>query len=77
MANVIVYSTPTCGWCHRVKDYFKENNIEFVVKDVSVDEQAREEMFAKTQQMGVPVIDIDNNLTIGFDQPRLAYLLGR
>ena len=75
MANVTIYSTPTCGWCQRTKEYFKENNVEYTEKDVSTDTAAREEMLHKSQQMGVPVIDINGEITVGFDQPRLAQLL--
>ncbi|MEX1997531.1 MAG: glutaredoxin domain-containing protein [Candidatus Andersenbacteria bacterium] len=76
MANVTIYSTPTCGWCQRTKEYFKENSVEYTEKDVSTGTAAREEMLHKTRQMGVPVIDIDGEITVGFDQPRLAQLLG-
>ena len=75
MANLTIYSTPTCGWCQRTKEYFKENNVEYTEKDVSTDTAAREEMLHKSQQMGVPVIDIDGEITVGFDQSRLAQLL--
>lgn len=76
MANVTIYTTPTCGWCHRTKEYFKENNVACTEKDVATDIAAREEMLQKSQQMGVPVIDIDGAIVVGFDQPRLAQLLG-
>ncbi len=69
MPKVTVYSTPTCPWCHKVKDFLKEHSIEFEDKDVSSDESARNEMLEKTGQMGVPVIDIEgNDPIVGFDQ---------
>jgi len=69
MPNVTVYSTPTCPWCHRLKDYLKKNNVEFEDKDVSMDDVARDEMVEKTGQMGVPVIVIEgHDPIIGFDQ---------
>ena len=74
--SVIIYSTPTCGYCKMAKSYFKENNIEYTEKDVSEDLQAQEEMINKTNQMGVPVIDVDGEIIIGFDQEKLASLLG-
>lgn len=76
MANVTIYSTPWCGWCRRTKDYFQQHNVSYTEKDVAADAAAREEMLAKSQQLGVSVIDIDGAIVVGFDQPRLAELLG-
>ena len=68
MSKVTVYSTPTCPWCIKAKDFLKENNVEFEDKDTSTDDQAREEMVEKSGQMGVPVIVIEgNDPIIGFD----------
>jgi len=53
------------------KDFFKENNIAYEEKDVSTDAAARDEMVAKSNQMGVPVIDIDGELIIGFNKERI------
>lgn len=58
------------------KDFFKENNIEFTEFNVAEDEKARDEMISKTKQMGVPVIDIDGEIIIGFDKPKISGLLG-
>lgn len=68
MAKVTVYSTPTCPWCHKVKDYLKEKKIEFEDIDVSTNHEAAHEMVDKSGQMGVPVIDIDGTIIVGFDQ---------
>lgn len=76
MANVTIYTTPWCGWCARTKEYFKSHNVAYTEKDVAADTGARQEMLQKSQQMGVPVIDIDGTIVVGFDQPRLAELLG-
>ena len=75
MSNVVVYSTPTCGYCKLAKAFFKENNVAYTEKDVAVDMAAREEMVKKTNQMGVPVIDIDGTFVIGFDKAQLKKLL--
>jgi len=75
MPKVTIYTTPTCVYCKMTKDFFKENNITYEEKDVSVDAAARDEMVAKSNQMGVPVIDIDGELTIGFDKERILKLL--
>lgn len=58
------------------KDFFKANNVEYQEFNVATDIAARDEMIKKSGQFGVPVIDIDGNLIIGFDKPRLAELLG-
>ena len=67
MAKVTVYSTDMCPWCHKAKDFFKQNKIEFEDKNVAEDDAARNEMLEKSGQMGVPVIDIDGTIIIGFD----------
>ena len=74
--KVVVYSTPTCMYCKMAKEYFTENKIEYTDHDVSTDEAARKEMMDKMGQMGVPVIDIDGETVIGFDQDKIAELLG-
>lgn len=76
MAQVTIYSTPTCGYCKMAKAYFQENNVAFTEKDVSVDTAARDDMIKKSGQLGVPVIDVDGTLIVGFDKPKLAKLLG-
>jgi len=73
---VKVYSTPTCPFCVRAKQFLKENNIAFEDVDVSTDEKAVEEMIEKSGQMGVPVLDIDGNVVIGFDKEKIKRLLG-
>jgi len=68
--NVIVYSTPTCPYCMYAKEYFKENNVIFEDVDVSRDRTRAQEMIRKSGQMGVPVIDINGEIIVGF-QPEL------
>jgi len=74
--KVKVYSTPSCIYCKMVKEFFKQNNIEFENIDVSADQKAAQEMVQKSGQMGVPVIDIAGQLVIGFDKKRIVELLG-
>ena len=76
MKNVTVYSTPTCSYCTMVKDYFEDNEIKFTEKDVATDEAARNEMVEKSNQMGVPVVDVEGEIVVGFDKEKLAKLLG-
>lgn len=68
---VIVYSTPSCPWCHKVKEYLTEKKIVFVDTDVANDEVKAAEMVEKSGQMGVPVIDIDGTIIIGFDKVQI------
>jgi glutaredoxin 3 len=76
MAKVTVYSTPSCPWCHKAKDFLKANNIEFEDKDVYSDDSARNEMIEKSGQMGVPVIVIEgNDPIVGFDQEAIKKAL--
>lgn len=74
--KVKIYSTPTCPWCIRAKQFLKENNIEFQDYDVSSDQGAREEMVKISGQMGVPVLDIDGEIIVGFDKERIKQALG-
>ena len=71
MAKIKVYSTPVCVWCKKLKDFLEEKNIEFEEHDVSKDREARKEMIEKSGQMGVPVIDINGKVIVGFDQPAI------
>ena len=74
--EVTIYSTPSCHFCHMAKDYFKEKNIAYTEYDVASDLEKRREMVAKSGQMGVPVIIIGDQLTVGFDKSKIANLLG-
>ncbi len=76
MKKVIVYSTPTCIYCHMLKDWLTSNKIDFTDYDLSADEKKRDEVIEKTNQMGVPVVEVDEEIIIGFDRKRLAELLG-
>lgn len=73
---VTIYSTPTCVYCKMAKEFFKKNNVEYTEHDVASDEKAREEMFNKSHQMGVPVIDINGAIIVGFNQDAIEQALG-
>jgi len=75
MANVTIYTTPSCVYCKMAKAFFGENNVEFTEKNVMTDLQAQEEMIKKSGQLGVPVINVDGQIIIGFDKPKLSSLL--
>ena len=66
--KVKVYSTKTCPWCHKVKDFLNEKKIKFDDIDVWADQKAANEMVEKSGQMGVPVTDIDGKIIVGFDK---------
>lgn len=76
MAKVTIYSTPTCVYCRMAKDFFNKNNVAYEEHNVASDLKAREEMVDISQQLGVPVIRVDDNVIIGFDQKTLEDLLG-
>jgi len=66
--KVKVYSTSTCPYCNMAKDFLKEQNIEFENIDVGADQEAAREMVKKSGQMGVPVVEIDGEVIVGFDK---------
>jgi len=74
--TVKIYSTPICPWCIRTKQFLKDNNITFEDIDVSNNQQAAEEMVQKSGQMGVPVLDIEGEIIVGFDKERIKSALG-
>lgn len=76
MAEVKVYTTPTCPWCQRAKQFLQKNNIPFQELNVAADRQARDEMVKKTGQLAVPTIVVDGEAIVGFDEPKLKEKLG-
>lgn len=75
-ARVIIFTTPTCGFCRAAKQYFIQKRIKFKEIDVSKDAQAAKDMLRRTGQMGVPVILINNRPVVGFDKSKINRLLG-
>lgn len=73
--SVIIYSTPVCHFCHAAKDFFQENGVAYTEHDVAADLEKRQEMIEMTGQMGVPVIRIENDVVVGFDEGKLRELL--
>ena len=76
MKEVTIYTTPICGYCKMAKEFFVSNNVQYKEHDVAADLEMRKEMIEKSGQMGVPVIFVDNEMTVGFDKGRLSTLLG-
>lgn len=75
MAAITIYTTPTCAFCHMAKEYFKSKDIEFEAKDVTMDAEAFKEFQDLKAGMGVPVINIDGTIVVGFDRPRIDLAL--
>jgi len=70
-----VFSAPGCPYCLTLKEFLKQHDIEFEDIDVSKDENALKEMIEKSGQMGVPVIEIDGEIVVGFDKEKISELL--
>lgn len=74
--SVTVYTSPTCVWCGRVKDYLRQQGVTFREIDVSQDQAAAQALVARSGQMGVPQVEIGHEIVVGFDRPRIDRLLG-
>lgn len=75
--KVKIYSTPTCPFCIKTKEFLKENKIKFEDIDISEDPEKTKEMIEKSGQMGVPVLDIDGTIIAGFDIKKIKQALGK
>lgn len=73
--RVIVFSTPTCTYCNRAKHYFRQQGVRFRDVDVSKDPVAARDMVRRSGQQGVPVIDINGKVIVGFNKPEIDKLL--
>lgn len=76
MKNITIYSTKTWPWCTKVKDYLDGLNIKYTDHDVALDREKAIEMVKKSAQQGVPVLDIDGEIVVGFDKNKINELLG-
>ena len=76
MKKVIIYSTPTCPYCTKAKEYLKSNNLEFEDIDVSTSQEKVKELVGRSGQMGVPVLDIGGKIIIGFNKVEIDKELG-
>ena len=75
MAKVTIYTTPSCVYCKMAKEFFGSHNVAYEEKNVAVDVPARNEMVEKSGQLGVPVIDVDGKVIVGFDESELKTAL--
>lgn len=74
---VNIYTTPSCGYCKVAKDYLKKHSVKFKEYNVALDHQKAQEMVKKSGQMGVPVIDINGTVIVGFNQPAIDKAIKR
>lgn len=72
---VILYTTKTCPWCVKAKEFLTKHKIKYTLKDVSLDQKAAQEMIKKSGQMGVPVLDINGKIIVGFDPESITKAL--
>lgn len=68
---IIVYSADWCAYCVAVKDYFTTTGVEFEERNIEKDEAFMKEAVDKSGQMGIPVIDINGEIIVGFDKPKI------
>ena len=73
--TVTVYSTPTCPYCHQVKEFLKAKDVAFTEHNVATDLEARNAMVQKSGQLGVPVVEVDDQVVVGFNRAKLEELL--
>ena len=72
---ITLYTTPSCSFCRKAKDFFRQNNVRFTEYDIARDQRRADEMVRKSGQMGVPVIDINGKIIVGFNQPEVERAL--
>jgi glutaredoxin 3 len=69
--DIIVYGAPWCAFCHTAMHYFDQLKVKYVYKDVEKDPEAGLEAITKSQQRGIPVLDINGTIVVGFDRPHI------
>lgn len=74
---VTIYTTPTCGYCKVAKDFFRSEHVAFTEYNVASDQRKADEMVRKSGQMGVPVIDVNGKIIVGFNKPEIEKALRR
>ncbi len=76
MKEVIIYTTPTCPFCKKVKEFLDKNKIDYENRDISIDKDAQGEVIEKAEMMVAPVVDIDGEIIIGYDEQEMKEALG-
>ncbi|MBI1973452.1 glutaredoxin family protein [Candidatus Micrarchaeota archaeon] len=75
MAKVTIYTTTMCPWCHRAKEFFNENKVKYEERNVEKNPSWAQEMIDRSGQTGVPVIDVDGQIIVGYNEPALRKAL--
>lgn len=73
--NVKIYTTPVCAYCKMAKEFFKNHSIKFEERNIATDGEARDEMIEKSHQLGVPVIDVNGQIFVGFNRRELEKVI--
>ena len=73
--NITLFKTALCPWCHKTEEFFKKYKIKYKAIDVGKDHKGAQEMIKKSGQQGVPVIDIDGKIIVGYDELQLKKIL--
>ncbi|MDD2807544.1 MAG: Uxx-star family glutaredoxin-like (seleno)protein [Patescibacteria group bacterium] len=76
MSKIIIYTTPTCAYCAKAKEFFKENKVAYSEIDVAADPMKAQKMIKKSGQIGVPVFDVGGKIIVGFDRGAISEALG-
>lgn len=74
--SVTVYSADWCGYCHAVKKYFDDKGVKYTERNIEEDSRYAQEAVDKSGQMGIPVVDIDGKIIVGFDRMKINDALG-
>jgi len=80
--KVMVYALSTCVWCKKIKQFLKDNNVEFEYIDVDLCEEGekariREELQSKSGSLSYPTVIVDDKIVIvGFKEDKLKEALG-
>ncbi len=74
--QIKIYTTSTCPWCMKTKEFLKANNVKYEEINIGEDEKARNEMFEKSGQFGVPVTSINGTIIVGYDKEAIKKALG-
>lgn len=75
MNQILIYTTPTCHFCYLAKEYFKSKGITYDEVDLAKHPERGQELIQKSGQLGVPVIEINSKIVVGFDRPQIDSLL--
>lgn len=76
-SNVTIYSADWCGFCQAAKQYLDRQGIKFTEKNIDTNREYAEESMQKSGQTGIPVLDIDGTIIVGFDRPRIDAALAK